>query len=292
MPDIKWIKITTEMFDDEKIRIIEAMPEADTLIVIWIRLICMAGKVNAGGHIFLAPELPYSEEQLASVLNRPLNTVRLALETFKYLQMVHIDDTGVIFLPNFEKHQNVLGMERIREDTKKRVANFRERARQKLLLPGEAVTLRNVTVTQQNRIDKNRIDKNRKGEEEEKNNSDFLNTLSNEKNDENNGKAQEIWAQCLEELKKQVNRSNYRTWLEETTGLSYEKDQFVIGVPNAFIAEYLDRNQRSLIEKVLTGIISQEVQVQFRVNNDHQSPATRLQEPGKTRSRQAVRHPH
>ena len=152
MPDIKWIKITTEMFDDEKIRIIESMPEADSLIVIWIRLICLAGKVNAGGYIFLAEELPYNDEQLAAVFNRPLNTVRLALTTFSKLKMIDGKNNGALFLPNFEKHQNIDALDRIREQNRRRVAALRERRKSLLLTQGEDVTLRNVTVTHQNRI--------------------------------------------------------------------------------------------------------------------------------------------
>ncbi len=84
--------------------------------------------------------------------------------------------------------------------------------------------------------------------------------------------AKEAWEAALGELQVQVNKPNFRTWLEKTTGLSYQNDRFVIGVPNTFVAEYLDKNQRSLIEKVLTGIVSQEVQVQFQVNNNHNPP--------------------
>ena len=82
--------------------------------------------------------------------------------------------------------------------------------------------------------------------------------------------AQQIWVAALAELQIQVNKSNYRTWLEKTVGLGYQDSQFVVGVPNTFVAEYLDKNQRSLIEKVLTGITRQEVQVHFQVNENQQ----------------------
>ena len=78
--------------------------------------------------------------------------------------------------------------------------------------------------------------------------------------------AQQMWAAALGELQIQVNKPNYRTWLEKTTGLSYQDNQFVIGVPNTFVAEYLDKNQRSLIEKVLTGLMHHKVHVQFQVD--------------------------
>ncbi len=83
--------------------------------------------------------------------------------------------------------------------------------------------------------------------------------------------AQQIWEAALGELQIQVNKPNYRTWLQKTMGLSYQNDQFVISVPNTFVAEYLDKNQRSLIEKVLTGLIHHEVQVQFQVDTHTQN---------------------
>ncbi len=42
MAEVKWIKLSTSMFEDEKIRLIESMPEADTLLIIWIRLLAQA----------------------------------------------------------------------------------------------------------------------------------------------------------------------------------------------------------------------------------------------------------
>ena len=105
------------MFDDEKIKLIEAMPESDTLIVIWIKLICQAGKTNACGHIFFSETIPYSEEQLATILSRPLNTVRLALRLFESYGMISIGQDGIM-LKNWERHQNIAGMERIKEQWK------------------------------------------------------------------------------------------------------------------------------------------------------------------------------
>jgi chromosomal replication initiator protein len=85
--------------------------------------------------------------------------------------------------------------------------------------------------------------------------------------------AQEIWEAALGELQVQVTRSYYRTWLEKTTGLSYEGDQFVVGVPNAFVAEYLNQNQRSLIEKTLIGLTRPDIKVLFGVASARETTA-------------------
>lgn len=83
--------------------------------------------------------------------------------------------------------------------------------------------------------------------------------------------AQEIWKAALGELQIQVSKPNYRTWLEKTTGLSYLDGQFIVGVPNTFVAEYLDKNQRSLIEKTLIGLTRQDLKVVFQVDTNHQN---------------------
>ncbi len=83
--------------------------------------------------------------------------------------------------------------------------------------------------------------------------------------------AHEVWEAALGELQIQVSKPNYRTWFQNTTGLSYEGSQFTVGVPNSFISEYLDKNQRSLIEKTLIGLTTADVQVSFQVNSSHYS---------------------
>ena len=84
--------------------------------------------------------------------------------------------------------------------------------------------------------------------------------------------AQEIWETALGELQIEVNKPNYRTWLSKTVGLSYQDNEFVVGVPNTFVAEYLDKNQRSLIEKVLNGLIQEEIKVQFQISARAEKP--------------------
>ena len=78
---------------------------------------------------------------------------------------------------------------------------------------------------------------------------------------------QELWEAALGEIQLQVNRPNYRTWFRETKGVSYQGDQFVVGVPNTFVAEYFDKNQRSLIEKTLIGLTNRNINVRFLVNS-------------------------
>lgn len=146
MADIKWIKLSVGMFDDEKIRLIEKMPEADTIIVIWVKLLALAGRSNLGGYIMLTESIPYTEDMLLAVIDRPIATIRMALAAFERFGMIEMSENGAYFLTNWEKHQNVDGMERVREQTRKRVEEYRKR--QKNLNLGNATS--NVTVTDGN----------------------------------------------------------------------------------------------------------------------------------------------
>jgi chromosomal replication initiator protein len=77
--------------------------------------------------------------------------------------------------------------------------------------------------------------------------------------------AKEIWEAALGDLELQVNKPNFRTWLEKSVGQDYKNNRFTVCVPNVFVAEYLNKNQRSLIEKTLIGLIGDGVEVSFKV---------------------------
>ena len=149
MSSVKWIKINIDMFDDEKIKIIQAMPEGDSLLVVWIKLITLAGKTNDGGYIYIAENMPYTEEMLSTIMNKPINTIRLALSTFLSLKMIE-EDTKGIYLVNFEKHQSLDKMEKLKEQNRIRVAKYRDKKKQELLECNNDVTLH---VMQSNGID-------------------------------------------------------------------------------------------------------------------------------------------
>lgn len=147
--DLKWIKISLDIFYDEKMKLIEAMPENDTINYIWIRLLIQAGRTNAGGLIFLSEGKPYTEEMLATIFNRPINSIRLGVGTLRNLGMIDIDKNNIIRIVNWEKYQNVEGMERVREQTRKRVAKCRAKKKNDVMES-------NVTVTKEKEEEDNR----------------------------------------------------------------------------------------------------------------------------------------
>ena len=142
MADVKWIKITTDIFDDEKMALIDAMPEHDGIIVIWFKLLCMAGKQNNGGVFMLNDKIAYTDEMLATIFRRPINTVRLALNTFEQFGMIAIVNNAYT-IPNWDKHQSLDKLEAAKEKNRLRVAKHREK--QKMLAQCNDYSNDNVT---------------------------------------------------------------------------------------------------------------------------------------------------
>lgn len=106
MAEVKWIKITTDIFDDEKVLMIETLPSADSIIVIWFKLLTFAGKQNNDGVFIMNNRIAYTDEMLASIFRRDVNTIKLALSTFVNFGMIDIID-DVITIPNWNKHQTL-----------------------------------------------------------------------------------------------------------------------------------------------------------------------------------------
>ncbi len=133
MADVKWIKITTDIFDDEKILMIESMPSADSIIVIWLKLLTFAGKQNNDGVFLMSNRIAYTDEMLACIFRRDVKLVRLALKTFEQFGMIEIIE-NVITIPNWNKHQSLDAYEKKKE--RDRLYQQERRARQRLLAAG------------------------------------------------------------------------------------------------------------------------------------------------------------
>lgn len=129
MADVKWIKITTDIFDDEKMLLIESLPEADSIIVIWFKLLCLAGKMNNSGVFMMNDRIAYTDKMLATIFRRKEATVQMALKTFEQFGMIEIID-GVITIPNWGKHQNLDQIESKKEYMKNYMREYRAKQKQ------------------------------------------------------------------------------------------------------------------------------------------------------------------
>lgn len=131
MAEVKWIKIATDIFDDEKILLIEGLPDAYAIITVWFKLLCLAGKKNNGGVFLMNDKIPYTDKMLATIFRMNESTVKLALNAFEQFKMIEIVE-GIITIPNWNKHQTLDAYERKKE--RDRLYQEERRAKQRALI--------------------------------------------------------------------------------------------------------------------------------------------------------------
>jgi predicted phage replisome organizer len=152
--DVKWIRMMVGMFDGmsfKKIKRAKIGGESfrDKLTAIWFELMDFAGRCNHNGFFVSPSEIPFTDlADIATMIDRDEEELRLCMAFYIKEGMITITD-DVYSLTNWSEYQNQEGLEKIREQTRKRVAKHREK--QKLLACN--VTC-NDTVTQSNETDK------------------------------------------------------------------------------------------------------------------------------------------
>jgi predicted phage replisome organizer len=176
--DVKWIKITTDIFDDEKILLIEGLPDSYAIITVWFKLLCLAGKQNNNG-VFMMGRIPYTNAMLATIFRMKESTVSMALDVFANFEMVEIVE-GVITIPNWKKHQSLDAYEKKKE--RDRLYQAERRAAQRALIKKSSDTSSDIASLEEEREED-------KEKEEEKDNSFYH---SCEKANEKNGFSTEL----------------------------------------------------------------------------------------------------
>lgn len=157
MAEITWVKLSTELFDNFKIKYIRTMPEGNNILLIWIFLLTMAGKCNSDGLIFLTEDIPMSDEILSDLSGFEVNVVRMALSVFDRLGMIQWSGANneYIGISGWEKYQSVDKLQDIRKKNAKRQKEYRMRQNDAAKgLPDNS----NVTVTEQNKNKEKELD--------------------------------------------------------------------------------------------------------------------------------------
>ena len=163
MADVKWIKLATNIFDNRKIRQIETLPDGNAVIVVWLKLLCLAGSINDSGAVYFTKEIPYTEQMMAAQFNMPLSTVQLAVRTFEQFGMIEVED-DILHIANWEKYQSTDRLNEIREYN--RLAQQKSRAKRKALQ-----TVNDMSMTSQ-RCHETDIEEDKDKEEEKENSVD------------------------------------------------------------------------------------------------------------------------
>ena len=124
---VSWIRLETNLFDNPKIQMLSNLPKGDSYVSFWVRLLCMAGKLNNGGYVYVAENAAYTPQLLAAITGKPVALVKTMLKTMQELHMIDVDTNGIIYIIGWDEHQNVGGLEKIRDDAKIRQRRLRFR---------------------------------------------------------------------------------------------------------------------------------------------------------------------
>ena len=143
MADVKWIKIVTDIFDDEKMYAIECMPDGKDIELIWFKILCLAGKCNQNGFLIINPKLAYTDEMLAKIFRMDIGVVQRALEIFQNLEMIEVVDNAYM-VANWLIYQSGDRLEEIKEKNRIRQKRYRESQKTKVIEDKRNVT-NNVT---------------------------------------------------------------------------------------------------------------------------------------------------
>ena len=127
MPEVGWVRLSTRMFENRKIKHLLNQPKGAELTLLWVRLLCLAGVVNDGGNVYVTAKVPYTPQTLSADTGVPVAVVKKAWELFQDLELISISQEGYINITGWEKHQNVDGLNKLRSQTKERVKRYRER---------------------------------------------------------------------------------------------------------------------------------------------------------------------
>ena len=79
-------------------------------------------------------------------------------------------------------------------------------------------------------------------------------------------KAEAMWGLAKERVKGQITRPAYQTWLADVVGIANEGGRFVLGVPSAFVGDWLAQRMYGLLQRVVSDVIGEEVEIDFTLS--------------------------
>src|SRR5438105_15638120 len=84
---------------------------------------------------------------------------------------------------------------------------------------------------------------------------------------------EQIWQAAQEELRFQLSKPSYETWLKNASLVGREKNAFKIGVLTKLAKDWLEDRYSAMIKETLSAIVSGDVSVAFEVIPGQTEPA-------------------
>ena len=111
MNTMKWIKLSTSLFEDDKLLLLEQMEDGQMLQLLWVKILCLAGKHCQSGKLMLTADMPYTSQMLSTVLRMEKGLIDRGLELLCAFGMLTFRD-GFYTITNWNRHQSMTAYER------------------------------------------------------------------------------------------------------------------------------------------------------------------------------------
>src|SRR5699024_4621431 len=115
MIQVQWLKIYTDIFDNEKIKKLLKNRDGDTYCRVWLQLLTLAAKSNQHGAILLGENIPMTIDDLARVMNKTVNKLTTIIQQLSNLGMIIVKE-DTIYIKNWDVYQSTDKLEKIQED--------------------------------------------------------------------------------------------------------------------------------------------------------------------------------
>ena len=154
MNGVKWISITTDIFNDEKMCAIESLPDGMSIEIVWFKILCLAGTCNENGFLMITRDIPYTDEMLAKNFRMDIGIIKRALEIFQKMGMIEIVD-DIYMVSNWMKYQNNAELQHIKETNRLRQQRYRERQKEQLLIAEQNSNVTSNVTNDENNVTNN-----------------------------------------------------------------------------------------------------------------------------------------
>lgn len=126
MSDLQWLKLSTNFFDNNKIKLLESEKDGDTLIRMWIQLLTIAMKCNYQGRLSITEDKAMTIDEFSKIMGKSKKKIIKCLEKFKELKMIIVEE-NFYKIKNWSKYQSADKLEEIRIQNCLRQQKYREK---------------------------------------------------------------------------------------------------------------------------------------------------------------------
>ena len=131
-----WFKVSADIFDNKKMKIIRSMRNGDCMALIWFFLLSLARQQNDNGYIYATEGVAYTAKTLAACGGFRPKVTETALGLFQEYNMIDVEENGYIYIVGWTEHQNTEALAKLKdrdsekEKNRQRVAKHRQKQKQ------------------------------------------------------------------------------------------------------------------------------------------------------------------